>query len=104
MRAAFVTCVEIGLSVMEEIYAIGGRLDLVATLPDDRARKKSGRIHPDAFCDQRAIPLLKVAHVDDPALAAAVRERAIDWLPCSSQPVSDRLFVSVCGAGSADVA
>lgn len=49
MKFGFVTCVELGLSCMEEIYAVGGHLDLVITLQDELARKKSGRIYVDTF-------------------------------------------------------
>ncbi len=33
LRFGFVTCVQLGLSCMEEIHAVGGRLDLLLTLP-----------------------------------------------------------------------
>jgi methionyl-tRNA formyltransferase len=80
MRFGFVTCVELGQSCMEEIYATGARLDLVVTLPDDKARKKSGRIYPDAFCAERDIPLVKTGHINDAAAINAIRAHGIDWL------------------------
>ena len=80
MRAAFVTCVQLGLSCMEEIYAAGGTLDLVLTLPDDKARKKSGRVYVDAFCAERSIPLKKVGHINDAEAIATIRAAGIDWL------------------------
>jgi methionyl-tRNA formyltransferase len=79
-RFGFVTCVRLGLECMEAIYAAGSRLDLVITLPDDRARKKSGRVYVDAFCRERSVPLVKTPNVNDEAAVRAVREAGIDWL------------------------
>jgi len=80
MRFGFVTCVQLGLSCMEEIYAQGGSLSLVLTLPDDKARAKSGRVYLDEFCAERRVPLVKAANVNDPEAVAAVRDHGIDWL------------------------
>jgi methionyl-tRNA formyltransferase len=80
MRCGFVTCVQLGLACMEEIYRAGGRLWLAVTLPDELARGKSGRVRLDDFCRRRGIPLLKVRHIDDPAVPAAIRRRGLDWL------------------------
>jgi methionyl-tRNA formyltransferase len=80
IRAGFVTCVQLGLSCMEEIYRVGGRLDLAVTLPDEKARQKSGRVYLDEFCAAHSIPLLKVAHIDDGACAQAVHDASLDWL------------------------
>lgn len=80
MRFGFVTCVELGLSCMKAIYEIGGRLELVITLPDDRARRKSGRVYLDEFCAAHAIPLVKSPNVNDAAVVAAIKEAGIDWL------------------------
>ena len=80
MRFGFVTCVQLGLSCMEEIYAQGGSLALALTLPDDRAVAKSGRVHLDAFCHERRIPLVKVGNVNDPEAVQAITCREIDWL------------------------
>ncbi len=80
MRFGFVTCVELGLLCMEEIYSLGGTLELVLTLPDEKARAKSGRIYPDAFCGKHGIPLIKIGHINHPDAVAAIRGAAIDWL------------------------
>jgi methionyl-tRNA formyltransferase len=80
MKFGFVTCVALGLACMEEIYRVGGHLDLVMTLHDDRARKKSGRVYVDEFCRNHGIDLVKIRHVDDPDAIRAVIERGIDWL------------------------
>lgn len=65
---------------MKEIYAVGGKLDLVITLHDHLARKKSGRVYLDDFCAGHDIPLLKIRHIDDPEAVQAVRNHGIDWL------------------------
>jgi len=80
MRVAFVTCVELGLSCMQEIYSSGGGLHLVLTLPDEKARMKSGRVYVDKFCLEHQIPLQKVSHINDPGAVEAVRRCEIDWL------------------------
>ena len=79
-RFGFVTCVQLGLECMEAVYEAGSRLDLALTLPDDRARKKSGRVFIDRFCEERGIPLVKAPHVNDEEAVRAVREAEIDWL------------------------
>lgn len=80
MKIGFVTCVELGLACMEEIYSVGGSLGLVLTLPDDRAVSKSGRVFVDDFCDGHQIPLVKVSSVNDAGAQLAVRQHEIDWL------------------------
>jgi methionyl-tRNA formyltransferase len=80
MKFGFVTCVELGLACMEAIYRVGGMLDLVITLPDDRSKKKSGRVYVDDFCAEHAIDLVKVRHVNNPESVEAIRNHDIDWL------------------------
>lgn len=80
MRFGFVTCVQLGLACMEEIYAAGGELDLAITLTDDRAAKKSGRVYIDDFCAQHSIDLVKIPHINDEESIAAIKEHEIDWL------------------------
>jgi len=80
MRFGFVTCVQLGLSCMEEIYAAGGSLDLAITLRDELARTKSGRVYLDEFCAERGIPLLKSAHINDQEVIDNIRDTRIDWL------------------------
>ena len=80
MRIGFVTCVQLGLACMEEIYAAGGHLDFAMTLRDDRAAAKSGRVFIDAFCGERGIPLAKIVNINDPDAVAAIREADLDWL------------------------
>lgn len=80
MRTAFVTCVQLGLSCMEAIYELGGELALAFTLHDNLAVSKSGRVWIDDFCQQHALPLLKLRHINDGQLVEAVRREEIDWL------------------------
>jgi methionyl-tRNA formyltransferase len=80
MRAGFVTCVSLGLACMEEIYAAGGRLEVAVTIPDERSRRKAGRVYLDEFCGRHGVELLKFPNVNDAACVAALRERRLDWL------------------------
>jgi len=80
MRFGFVTCVQLGLACMEEIYRVGGKLELVISLRDDQATKKSGRIYVDDFCRRHGIAVVKSRNVNDPEPVLAVLERQIDWL------------------------
>jgi methionyl-tRNA formyltransferase len=65
---------------MEEIYSVGGKLELVISLRDEQAKKKSGRIYVDDFCRLHGIAVLKSGNVNDPESILAVREHQIDWL------------------------
>lgn len=80
MKFGFVTCVQLGLSCMETIYQVGGRLDLAVTLPDDRATAKSGRVFLDGFCDRHGVELVKSPNVNDDAVREAITAKDIDWL------------------------
>jgi len=80
MKFAFVTCVQIGLSCMEEIYAANGKLDLIITIPDEKAQKKSGRIYVDEFAAKNNIPVIKVNHINDDTAIQAIKDFEIDWL------------------------
>lgn len=80
MKFGFVTCVQLGLSCIEEIYSAGGSLDLVITLKDEKARTKSGRVYLDDFCSGHSIDLVKVDHINDADTIEAIKERSIDWL------------------------
>ena len=64
-KIAFTTCVQLGLSCIEEIYRIGGRLDLLITLKDNKAKDKSGRIYLDEIAERENIPLLKINDIND---------------------------------------
>lgn len=74
------TCVQLGLSCIEEIFSIGGDLNLLITLEDDMAVSKSGRIYLDSIANDRKIPLLKVADINDSIAIEAVKQCNLDWL------------------------
>ena len=80
MKFAFVTCVQIGLSCMEAIYDANGSLDLIISIPDEKAKKKSGRIYVDDFAQKNNIPVVKSNHVNDAAVIEAIKAYDIDWL------------------------
>tara|TARA_Y100000588_G_scaffold188919_1_gene202882 strand:+ start:13845 stop:14672 length:828 start_codon:yes stop_codon:yes gene_type:complete len=80
MKFGFVTCVELGLSCMEAIYAINGKLDLAITLLDSQAKQKSGRVYLDRFCSSNSIPLVKSDHINNREIIDAVNKHNIDWL------------------------
>ena len=80
MKFAFVTCVQIGLSCMEAIYDVNGSLDLIISIPDEKAKKKSGRIYVDDFAQKNNIPVVKSNHVNDAAVIKAIKSHDIDWL------------------------
>lgn len=65
---------------MEEIYEVGGKLNLVITLHDDLARKKSGRVYVDDFCVHHGIDLVKIRSINDIKAIKAVHSHEIDWL------------------------
>lgn len=80
MKFAFVTCVQIGLSCMEAIYEVDGKLDLIISIPDEKAKKKSGRIYVDDFAEKNNIPVVKSNHVNDAVVVEAIKAHNIDWL------------------------
>ncbi|MCH2209161.1 MAG: hypothetical protein MK132_25310 [Lentisphaerales bacterium] len=80
MKFGFITCVQLGLSCIEKIYEIGGKLDLAITLYDDLAVKKSGRIYLDSFCTENNLKLKKIRHINDKDCLEAVENANLDWL------------------------
>jgi methionyl-tRNA formyltransferase len=80
LRIGFVTCVQLGLSCMDEIYAAGGSLALALTLQDDQATGKSGRVLIDKFCREHSIRLEKIRNINDPAAVKAIQAHDLDWL------------------------
>lgn len=80
MNIGFVTCVQLGLSCVEEIYRIGGRLELLVTLEDDQAVSKSGRVWLDGVARDHSVPLVKSKNVNDDRVKAAILAYKIDWL------------------------
>lgn len=80
MNIAFTTCVQLGKSCIEEIYKIGGKLDLMITLKDEKAKYKSGRIYLDDLAEKYQVPLLKINHINDREVLEAIQKYRIDWL------------------------
>lgn len=80
MKFGFVTCVQLGLSCIEKIYQIGGKLDVLITLHDEKAKKKSGRIYLDDFGKKQNIPVVKINHINDKDAADVIVQYDLDWL------------------------
>ena len=80
VKLGFVTCVQLGLSCMQAIYEIGGKLDLAVTLHDDKAVNKSGRVFLDEFCRVHEVELFKCDHINDDETIQKIRSADIDWL------------------------
>jgi methionyl-tRNA formyltransferase len=80
MKIGFVTCVQLGLSCIEAIYSVGGKLDIAITLHDHKATNKSGRVYLDKFCNVHEVPLLKIDHINELSVVAAIKKMELDWL------------------------
>lgn len=80
MRFGFVTCVQLGLSCLEAIRDLGAEPDLLLTLRDDRAVRKSGRIWLDEFAAAGNNLLVKVGNINDEDARAAIVDADLDWL------------------------
>ncbi len=80
MKFGFVTCVQLGKSCIEKIIEMEGRLDLLVTLKDEKAKNKSGRIYLDDIATKNNIPLLKINNVNDIEVIEALKKYEIDWL------------------------
>lgn len=77
-RIGFVTCVQVGRSVLEALLDMGATVDVLVTLPADRARSKAGRVHLGDLASRHGIDLITVSHVDD--AVDALRAADLDWL------------------------
>ena len=80
VKLGFVTCVQLGLSCMQAIYEIAGKLDLVVTLHDDKAVNKSGRVFLDEFCRDNEVELFKCDHINADETIQKIRSADLDWL------------------------
>jgi len=80
MKFGFVTCVQLGLSCMEAVYDVGGKLDLVISLKDSQSINKSGRIFVDKFCEKNNISVHKSSHINNADCIAAIKAKNLDWL------------------------
>ena len=79
-RVGFVTCVQLGLSCIEEIYRLGGTLEVLITLEDNRAQKKSGRIYLDNFAEKHNISLIKIKNINEEIVYDIIKDKELDWL------------------------
>jgi methionyl-tRNA formyltransferase len=79
-RVGFITCVDVGLACIEEIYAIGGTLDAVYTMPEDKGLNISGRVYPEQFCADHQCPLVHTTDINDPQTVSRIAEDQLDWL------------------------
>ena len=79
-KIGFVTCVQLGLSCIEKIYSMEGQLDIVITLKDEKAQKKSGRIFLDKFAEDHNIPLLIINNINQDIVEKTIKEKELDWL------------------------
>ncbi|MGL5209691.1 formyltransferase family protein [Cetobacterium sp.] len=79
-KIGFVTCVQLGLSCIEEIYRVGQKLDLLITLKDEKAITKSGRIYLDEFSNKNKIPLLKIENINENIVLETIKKYDLDWL------------------------
>lgn len=80
LRVAFATCVRLGLVCVEEIYRVGGDVQLLITIDDEQARAKSGRVFLDNLANEHGVPLLKIKNINEPAVLRAIVKHDIDWL------------------------
>ena len=80
MKFAFTTCVQLGRSVIEKIYEMGGEFEFLVTLNDNKAVDKSGRIYLDDISLKHNVPLIKINNVNDSAVIEAIKQYDIDWM------------------------
>lgn len=80
LKIAFCTCVQLGLSCINAILSIGGKLDLLITLRDDLFKTKSGRIFLDEVANNNNIPLVKIKNINDEEIISIIKKEKIDWL------------------------
>lgn len=80
LKIAFATCVQLGLSCIQEIFSIGGNLELLITLKDEKAKKKSGRVYLDEIAAENKVPLIKIDNINDQVVVDRLKSDQIDWL------------------------
>lgn len=80
MRFAFATCVQLGRSVIEKIYALGGSFEFLITLNDEIGKNKSGRVYLDDIAEKQNISLLKVKNINEQKVINTIKQNDIDWL------------------------
>lgn len=79
-RIGFVTAVQLGLDCLEEIERMGGVPDLLITLSDEIAKKKSGRIYLDDYANRSGVDLIKTTNINEPEVKDAIKKANLDYL------------------------
>lgn len=79
-KIGFATCVSLGLGCIEEIYRLGGKIEVLFTIKDEKARNKSGRIYLDSFAGEHHITLIKIDNINEETVLSTIRELQLDWL------------------------
>lgn len=80
MRLGFVTCVQLGLDVLDEIYTEGHRVDAMVTLKDDVSLSKSGRVFIDEMAARHDSALHKTQDINDPRTIEWLHSQELDWI------------------------
>lgn len=80
MRFGFITCVQLGLSCIEELESLGAELAFLGTLHDDQSTEKSGRIYLDEVGARLGVEVTKFRHVNDDYAVASIAAANVDWL------------------------
>ena len=80
VRIGFVTCVRLGEMVLEEILALGDRVECIVTLDDGAAQAKSGRIYADEMARKHQAELHKTRNINDAETVDWLRLQNLDWL------------------------
>ena len=85
------------MACLEEIERLGGSLDLLITLSDETALKKSGRIYLDDYARRIRTPLHKTTHINDAETLDVIRQASLDYLLVIgwSQLLSAQIFTLV---------
>lgn len=93
-RVGFVTAVQLGLYCLNEIQRLGGPIDLLITLEDEIATKKSGRVSLDEYAALAGAHLHKTSNINNPHTIQVIREAALDYLFVVgwSQLISPEIF------------
>ncbi len=79
-RIGFVTCVDLGLSCLQALVDRRVPIELVVSLKDHVAQRKSGRVFPGNFCQQNQIHLYQAEHINDADCVAVIKAAKLDYL------------------------
>lgn len=79
-RIGFVTAVQLGLDCMTEISACGRELEIIVTLTDDVAQRKSGRVLLDDYASKYNTILHKTSHINNEDTIEVIEKLSLDYL------------------------